>query len=720
VSLRRTLLAVTGLAVVAVLVAYPWAQGSSDLYGNVGPGGSVSGLADRYPLGHYALDQHFSAVKASLTGGVDASGVPAMLAFFLANLVWQITAFCANALITLFAFAFSIDLLNGSDATGGAGALAPVSQAIRGLYAHTFGQPWMVIAVTLAGCWAMWHALVQRRYTETAGALGTSLVYCMIALAVVTRPDDTIGYASRLTNQLSTAFLSVTANGEVAGGDQARRAATDQLFAVLIHGPWVALNFGGTEHCIRPGTGNQDHDPESVPVRPLSNDPASDARLRHQLNTAGQVTTAEKACVSNTARYPSHFLPYAPGSDDRDAEYQALNHADPDRLPDSDPAKATGTYRPAMVDKPATDAMEKGGQDQRLLLALVVLACELGAFLLLGALSVSVLLAQVVVLVLACFAPVALVAGIVPGRGHDAFRAWTGLLASYLVRKAAYSLVLAVLLAVLSALQDATTNLGWLMSFALQALLLWIVYLQRHTLAARLTSTLTGHSPGRDAQLRRLLRLRTALPAVPHARRPAPNPTPSPSEREPSRNADPRPTTDPDALPAVATAADRSVDEAHPAPAIDRTRPPRRVPRQRPVSDDAEPPGPPAGENTADATATDGSPGSRLRGTATSNVSGESARRPSRRARRRPAPTSDAPRSADVPPAVKHDTDETDHRLGAAASPGHDPEPSLADELQRDRERLRQPGQPDQADHADPPAPRRDDQAPADGPRGTR
>jgi hypothetical protein len=255
---RRPVTLMFAVGIVVLVLAEPLAWGASDLYGNVGPGGSVSGLADRYPLSHYALDQHFSAVKASLTGGVDASGVPAMLAYFLANLVWQITAFCANALITVFAFAFSLDLLNGSPATGGAGALAPISEAIRNLYTHTFGQPWMVIAVTLAGCWATWHALVQRRYTETAGALATSLVFCLIALAIVARPDETIGQASRLTNQLSTAFLSVTANGEVTGGDQARRAATDQLFAVLIHRTWVALNFGGTEHCIRERVAGRD------------------------------------------------------------------------------------------------------------------------------------------------------------------------------------------------------------------------------------------------------------------------------------------------------------------------------------------------------------------------------------------------------------------------------------------------------------------------------
>ena len=45
------------------------------MWGNVGPASQLpgGGLAERYPLGNYALDQHFDAVSASLTGGVDVS-----------------------------------------------------------------------------------------------------------------------------------------------------------------------------------------------------------------------------------------------------------------------------------------------------------------------------------------------------------------------------------------------------------------------------------------------------------------------------------------------------------------------------------------------------------------------------------------------------------------------------------------------------------------------
>ena len=51
----------------------------------------------------------------------------------------------------------------------------------------------MVAAIVLAGIWGIWKALVQRRYTETAGALGVSVVFVLIALFFVYQPERTIG-----------------------------------------------------------------------------------------------------------------------------------------------------------------------------------------------------------------------------------------------------------------------------------------------------------------------------------------------------------------------------------------------------------------------------------------------------------------------------------------------------------------------------------------------
>jgi hypothetical protein len=498
-------LAGLGLAVVIVLTAHPIAGASTDVWGNVAPAPQLgsNGLFGRYPLSNYTLDQHFDAVSASLTGGVDVSGVPPMIAYFLASILWVLTSFLANLLITLFSFAFSLDLVNGSAATGGAGALGPVARAIHSVYANVFGAPWLVLAITVTGLWAMWRSLVQRRHSETVGALALSLVYVVLALFFVAQPGLTIGAASKLTNQMSEAFLSISDHGNPSGGGQARDDAANQLFDLLVFKPWVALDFGGLEHCAIIGTGSGGSDPESAPVRPLSSNPARDAALARRLASGTEVSADGKVCVNNANKYAPHFLRFGLGSDERNEEYEALNDGDSAELPEADPAKAG--YRLGVADKPATDAMEEGGQFQRLGLALVLFVGEFGAILLLGSLAVGIILAQVLLLLLLAFAPVALVAAAIPGRGHAFFKGWLEKLAGYLLRKAAYSLILATLLAVSAALGSATTQLGWLMSFGLQSLFFWAVFIQRKSLAESLIGIATGPAaPGREASVRLL------------------------------------------------------------------------------------------------------------------------------------------------------------------------------------------------------------------------
>jgi hypothetical protein len=507
-SWRRRVVVALGLATLIVLFAHPLAGAATDVWGNVGPAPQLGGggIAGRYPLLNYSLDQHFDAVSASLTGGVDVSGVPPMIAYFFASLLWLATSFLANLLITLFGFAFGLDLVNGSQATGGAGALAPVARAIHLIYADVLGQPWLVLAVVIAGIWAMWKALVQRRYTETAGALGLSLIYVVCALFFVAQPGATIVAVSGWTNAMSGAFLSISSDGNASRATQARQDTANELFDLLVFKPWVVLEFGGLEHCARAAAGSEDSDPESVAVRPLSPNPARDAALARRLQSGTEITADGKVCVNNANKYAAHFLRYSNGAeehDERDAEYEALNHGDASKLPESDTERKG--YRLGVADKPATDAMEEGGQYQRLLLAVVLFVGELGAFLLLGALSIGVILAQVLLLLLLAFSPVALIAAVIPGRGHDFFKGWLEKLAGYLLRKAAYSLILAVLLAVTAALSSATAQLGWLMSFGLQSLFFWAVFLQRRTLADSLIGIATGpKAPGRDASLKLL------------------------------------------------------------------------------------------------------------------------------------------------------------------------------------------------------------------------
>ncbi len=314
---RRRVTVTLGLGALILLLGHPVAGAASDVWGNVGPSPQVGGegIAGRYPLTHYPLDQHFDVISVSLTGAdVDASGVPAMIAFFFASILWLATSFLANLLITLFSFAFGLDLVNGSQATGGAGALAPVSRAIHSIYADVLGEPWLVLAIAVAGIWAMWRALVQRRYSETAGALGLSLIYVVAALFFVAQPGATIGAVSKWTNQMSGAFLSISSHGDPSSARQAKEDTANELFDQLVFKPWVVLNFGGLEHCVVAGTGSADSDPESVAVRPLSSRPDRDAALARRLRAETEITADGKVCVNNANKYAARFLRCASGS----------------------------------------------------------------------------------------------------------------------------------------------------------------------------------------------------------------------------------------------------------------------------------------------------------------------------------------------------------------------------------------------------------------------
>jgi len=495
---RRRLLISGVLALVIFALIAPFA-GAADVYGNIGPAPAAGGIFTRYQLGSYQLDQYFPAISVGFTSGVDTSGLLPMIAYFIAQVIWLITAFVSDLVITLFAFAYSLDLVNGNGAPG-SGALAPISQAIQNIYHGAFGQPWLIAAVSAVSLWAMWRAIVQRQYTQTAAQLATSLAYVVLSIGIVTQPQATIAPASKYSNEVSTSLLSLSTQGKLSGEAAAKEAASSQLFTLLVLQPWTVLEFGGTEHCTI-----QNHSKAvSVPVRPLASTTATEdalaGRLEHETELSAE---GGKTCVNNQIKYAPHFLQFPFQSKERNAEHEALEHGEVSDLPDADPAKHDGSYKLGPVDEPAAEAMGKGGQYQRLLLAPLIFAGSLGMWLLLAAFGIGMLRAALLLLLNLALAPFVLVIAVFPGRGHALFRNWLSRLTGYLLRKVVYSAILAVLLAVSAALADATSSLGWLMAFALQALLMWSVFLQRNRIAGEFLAATAG--PGAHQEPSHLL-----------------------------------------------------------------------------------------------------------------------------------------------------------------------------------------------------------------------
>ena len=205
----------------------------------------------------------------------------------------MITAFLAYAVITVFAFAFSLDLVNGNGSPG-SGALTPVSTArsTTSTRAHS-GRRGSSRAVAMVWLWAMWKALVQRRYTETAGALAVSLVLRPGARDRHPAQQTMAQRASSRTSSRPRCYPS-PANGNVANERSRRPAAGNQLFDLLVMQPWTVLEFGGIEHCTitalgKPSRSRCDHSRATRRKSPLST----------HLKTPRKSTRAGKTCVNN-------------------------------------------------------------------------------------------------------------------------------------------------------------------------------------------------------------------------------------------------------------------------------------------------------------------------------------------------------------------------------------------------------------------------------------
>ena len=441
----------------------------SDPFSNVSPSTNVKGddaLVNRHPIGHYSIDNDAEVSITNLGDIVGATG------HAIATLVWEITYMLINGVISLFTWAFSLDLLG---AESGDGALAPVADFLHELYSSTFGEQWLITGIILAGMWGMWKALVQRRYSETAGALGLSVVFLVVALAFVTQPEQTVGRISSWTNDMSLAFISVGNSGDTANPEADKQEIADRLFESLIYDPWVVLEFGGMSHCVagddKPVACSEDHTKE----------------INHKFNQGG------------AGGYAEAVLAHPPRSEERDKVLDGIGGGEtPEQDQDNKGKAAAPIGKIGAADKPAIDIQLAALGFQRAGMAVLIFLGSLGAAALLGSLALAVILAQVLALLLLVFAPIALVVGVFPGRGHDFFKKWLGRIMVALVAKAIYSLVLAAVLTVASALLAATGKLDWLLGFALVAAFYWSVFLYRRQIAERLMHV-TAQSDGRSA-----------------------------------------------------------------------------------------------------------------------------------------------------------------------------------------------------------------------------
>lgn len=476
---RAALLAALILA--ALLLAMPEAHGAyhgTDVWGNIG--GAADAQLSPHPLSAYSLD-YFIDVGITDPPSWFAAVVAGVTTAIYTAVTWIYALLCG-----LLAWAFSLDLINGPR-----GALQPISDATRALYGSLMVQSVLAVGIVAAGAWGTWQ-LMRHRTERMAGGLLLSLVCMVLGLLVVFNAQDTVGRMSQWSNGLKLAGLSAAIRGTVRDPDEVKQEITRYVFNYGVLRTWTVMEFGGLRHCV--DTDNLDQNGFPAPVS--QSDPKRDVCRDHL-----------KQDSSGHGGYAERFLSQPSGSDARRLEYEALRDG---KVPAAgtpvtvQPNPRIGGPQPGAIqrgptqaviqhqftgylvdkaDAPAVDMMQQAMVYQRLLLVLLVLLGAVRMAMLFGALALGVVLAQVAVLVLLSLAPLALLAGVIPGRGQAGFLKWGEWLLGSMFIGVVYAALVAVVLIVSTALADATDTMGFLWSYGLQTAYFWVIFKKRHDLA---------------------------------------------------------------------------------------------------------------------------------------------------------------------------------------------------------------------------------------------
>jgi hypothetical protein len=406
---------------------------------NPGPSGArncrSSGAVEHpYPVARYGIDVHID-VGVTKPENVIASGLQAIAAF-----LWLAVVFAFKCVLELLAWAFSLDLLGTT--------LAPVRSALQTLHDEVLGTAWFSAAITALGLWAIWRGFVQRQTIRTIAGLVLAVVMMAGALAVINRPEQTVGAASRLANDASFGFVAGATTGTLRRAPRTLSQASAGLFTVVVLRPWCALQFGDVAWCLSKAPGGQ-----TWAERWLRYDQDSRQRNAEYTALAGDSLPGKHSFLGCDACANDN-------TGDLAKQVKGVKR-DPDRV--------------KLQTKPQT-ALRLG------LLVLVVVGM-VGAIVLFGWLTAQCLFAALLTLVLLLASPAMILAPALGERGRALFVAWVKGLLAAIVAKAIFALALGVMLAVNNALTQAQpTTLPWLVTWLLSAILWWGAFLKRRDL----------------------------------------------------------------------------------------------------------------------------------------------------------------------------------------------------------------------------------------------
>lgn len=402
---------------------------------------ATGAIEHRYPLSSYGFDVQvgFSVahLQDSFLGALQN----------IAALIWMALVYVVKAVMLLLEWAFSLDLL-------GAG-MSDAKRTLDVLHTRVIGQPWFLAALSATALWGIWTGLVRRRTTETLGALAATVGLMLCALVILARPDDTVGYASRLANQASLGILAATTGHATDRPERALAGAMIDIFDATVRDPWCALEFGSVDYCHRSAKGSDKTNADIWLRYPAG---SGERRTLYKLLKGDKLDTNSGVIDTLTSPITSAI---------------GIGDGKDTTLPDD--------VKNSVAKEPARARMqEAGGTFPRFALLGVIGVGMTGTIALLAYLGLRLLVASLLALILLLLAPAMLLAPAFGYAGRDAFIKWAQRLAGALLTKLVYALFLAVVLAAAATIR--AIDIGWFGTWLLQIAFWWGIFLKRNEL----------------------------------------------------------------------------------------------------------------------------------------------------------------------------------------------------------------------------------------------
>jgi hypothetical protein len=385
----------------------------------------VSGsVAEPHPLSSYGID-----VRVGFSITDPGKSFLAALQMLGAG-VWMALLYVVKGVLLLLEWSFSLDLTNE--------AMPQVRASLARLHQQAFGDWWLLLAISLTGLWGIHRGLVQRRTTETLAGLAATVALIVGGLVLISRPDDTVGWMARATNDAGMTVLAAGTGGSATSPRDALASSMREVFDTTVRRPWCALEFGSVDYCDKP-TGDR--------ARPTN------AELWLQYPAQGWQrgrlhTLLDKEQSDHFNFNPIHNTKTLLGIDDHRKlpdDVEALVHRDP----------------------PRAAIQNAGGTFPRL--ALLALYSYLG---------IRLILAAGLGLVLLLIAPPMLLAPALGDGGRATFLAWIKRLLAATVAKFVYAVFLTVVL--VAGRVFGGLEFGWFGTWLMQAAFWWGVFVKRH------------------------------------------------------------------------------------------------------------------------------------------------------------------------------------------------------------------------------------------------